>query len=72
MAEKEPMKEKVHVHVYKIKSMCELDILAFDKVEAKAKALRIAKEEIVFKAADCEFIALDVEIRKEREETKNG
>lgn len=54
--------KKFHVHVYKTEAKIDIDIEAEDAVEAKTKALEIAKKpETEWQESDCRFLAMDVE-----------
>lgn len=50
-----------HIHVYRVVGMKEYTLEASDEIEAKRKALEMAKAESSLTSPDCEWIAISWE-----------
>lgn len=58
---------KFHVHVYKVIGKLDLDIEASNDLEAREKALELAKTIDEFQESDCQFIVFSFDEQESTE-----
>lgn len=63
------MIKRFHVHIYKVIEKMETDVWAYNKTDAKARALEIAHQGILkSKPSDCALLALEFDKTKGKNE----